>query len=183
MKIHVFILLTLLPWINSFGQEGAIDYDFYNSALKQVEKYDSTCFQLQSKPYACNLSETRFDDYMNNLQGKIDTATLKEIIQNAQVTPSMEFEFDPKLISKETGAKIISPSRIGRLQLNKNVSCPLNKRMFYICSMPVFDNHKNFAVIDFGGGTELLAMLGKKYLFAKTKNGWKLIATFDHWIS
>lgn len=176
-------MLMLLVCFNSFGQEGAIDYDFYNSALQQVYKYDSTYFQLQSKMYKCYLSETRFDDYMNDLQGKIDTATLKEIIQNAHMTPSMELEFNPKFISKETGAKIISPSRIYRLQLNKNVSRPLNKRMFYICSMPVYDNKKNFAVIDFGGGTKLLAMYGKKYLFAKTKNGWKLIATFDHWIS
>jgi len=183
MKIHVIILLTLLPWINSFGQEGAMDYDFYNSALEQVETYDSTYFLLQNKTYRCYLPENRFDDFISDLQGKIDTAALNEIIQNSHIAPVIDFEFDESFISKEIGAKIITSSTIDSLQTNKDFSRPLNKRMFYICSMPVFDNERNFAVIDFGGGTKINAMYGKKYLFAKSKEGWKLIATFDHWTS
>jgi hypothetical protein len=183
MRTLKIIILTLLTSFNSFGQVGVVDYDFFNSAIKQVEKYDTSYFLLQSKSYKCYLPDNQFDLYMKDLKGKIETATLKEIIRNSHSTSAPDFEFDAKLISKESGATLITTATVDSLQMNDNISQPLNKRLFYICSMPVFDNKKTFAVIDFGGGTKILAMQGQKYLFKKTKDGWTLIATFDNWTS
>lgn len=149
----------------------------------QVEKYDTAYFLLQDKSYRCYLPDNQIDSYIRDLKGKIDTTTLKEIIRNSHMPSFTNLEFNEKLISKEIGANIISPSLVDSIQRNEDISQPLNKRLFYICSMPVFDNEQIYAVIDFGGGTRRLAMEGKKYLFKKTKSGWTLIATFDNWTS
>lgn len=183
MRTLKIFILTLLTALNSFGQAGTVDYDFINSALKQVTKYDTIYFQLQSKSYKCYLPDNKLDFYKKELKGKIDTITLNEIILNSHLNIQLDFEFDAELISKENGAHLISPTMVDSLQMNENFSLPLNERMFYICSMPVFDNKRTFAVIDFGGGTKRLAMQGQKYLFKRTTIGWKLIATFDNWSS
>ena len=127
--------------------------------------------------------DNKTEFYIKDLNGKIDNETLKEIIRNSHTTSSNDLEFDAKLISRKIGAKLISPSLVDSMQNKEDISQPLNKRLFYICSMPVFDNKKTYAVIDFGGGTKRLAMQGKKYLFKRTKSEWILIATFDSWIS
>ncbi|MFZ4402045.1 MAG: hypothetical protein ACOYO1_18595 [Bacteroidales bacterium] len=181
-KIKILIL-TLLISFTSFGQVDSVDYNFINSALRQVSKYDNSYFLLQSKSYKCYFSEKLFEFYKKELKGRIDTVTLKEIIRNSNSSSKTNFEFDTKLIAKDIGANIITASTVDSLQMNENKAQPLKTRLFYICSEPVYNNKKTFAVIEFGGGTRRLAMLGKKYLFKKTKNGWKLIATFDNWVS
>ena len=180
--LKIFVL-TLLTAFKCFGQSGTIDYDFINSALKQVNKYDGDYFQLESKGHICYLSNNKFELYKNELKDKIDTLTLKEIFFNSHLNTQLKFEFEAEYISTETGAHLISPTMIDSLQMIGYSSLPMNKRMFYICTMPVFNNKRTFAVIDFSGGTKRNAMQGQKYLFKRTTNGWKLIATFGEWTS
>ncbi len=169
MRVLKVFILTVLTSFNSFGQMSAIDYGFINSALRQVAKYDTSFFLLQDKSYVCHLNDNHFDLYLKELKGQIDSVSLKEIIRNSHATTTTDFKFGGNLIDKGNGAKLISEAMVDSLQREKNFSKTLRKRLFYTCSMPVFDSKKEYAVVDFGGGTKLSEMQGQKYLFAKIK--------------
>lgn len=178
---YIFIFLFTFLSNFTFGQQNNIDYNFVNSALRQVDKYDSTYFLLQRETYNCYLNEDNFERYLNELKGHIKAETLKELIKNSHSETIERIEFDINKLNKDLGFKLVKASRLDSLQRNKDYSIPLNRRKFYICSLPVFSNDKNYAIIEFGGGTARLAMTGRKYLFKKNKNEWRIIATFDNW--
>lgn len=180
---YIFIFLFSFLTHFTFGQQNDIDYNFLNSALRQVHKYDSTYFLLQKEIYNCYLDKEQFKKYFKELNGHINAETLKELILNSHSKITERVEFNSNKLNPNIGCKLINASKIDSLQTNKDYSIPLNRRIFYICSLPVFSNDKNYAVINFGGGTARLAMQGKKYLFKKTKKEWKIIATFDNWTS
>lgn len=181
MKILKISTFALLISIAAIGQTKDIDYNFINWALRQVVVEDSKYFLLHNKIFQCSLNEKYFEKYLKELHGKIDSLTLKELINNCKAAPSNEYEFDVNFIAKNTGANLISSSQVESLERNRDYSRPINERIYYRCTTPAFDNKKVYAIIDFGGGVGSLNMQGQKYLFKKEKNSWQLIGTFDQW--
>jgi len=161
MKNIRLSILTLFVSSALFAQNKGVDNVFLNEAYRQVLKYDSSYFILENRIYTLRLSEDHLSTYYKQLKRKI---SFKLAIQNKAIV-------------------LASSRNIDSMERNWNVSTPINKRLFYISSTPVFDNRKQFAILEFSGGEGLLKMLGRKYLFKKINKEWKLIATFDSWVS
>lgn len=114
-------------------------------------------------------------EYYKTLKGKISRQALTEILQNAKKQyakfNSSNNRFD-KTQFKVPGMKLrlfkYDPSKI---------------RWYYVCSYPVFDNQKQYAVIDLGQARHGLAGRGRKLLLKKVNKKWVVLAWFDEWVS
>jgi len=183
MKFSVlYCILSLLSYCVN-AQISASDYEVINAALSQIRKDDSSFFLLENKTYPCRLRPELENNLPKELKGKIQTAKFNEIVRNSKVKTQPFYIFNSDQIQKGTGIHLISPSRVDSIQRNKDIRVPLNKRTFFICSLPVYDKKKEFAVIDFGGGTAWLEMTGGYYLFKRKGSQWILIGFFGGWSS
>jgi len=188
MKVVKLFLFLILFSNFAFGQISDADYVVINAALKQLHKYDSSYFQLRDKPYQCYLNSQLIKEFPADLSGKIPKATFWEIVKNSKAQKFDEqVLFDSIGIPKQSGAHLISTDSTYRIEhrenSQENIHLPGNRRLFYICSLPVYDKKRKYAVVEFAGGTGSMSMQGAYYVLKCQNNRWILLGSFGLWIS
>ena len=162
----------------SFGQTQE-DYDFINAIIPQLKAPDLLI--IKKETYPCDLvSEIQFKYYYEELHGKIDSLTFRQMFENSAKISALGTRWEQVYLTKKINL-VINLQQVDSLQKANKEN--INVRPFCVMSLPAFSDEKNYAAIDFGYGTSLNKMAGTHYLFKKKRGKWVVIATFGSWAS
>jgi hypothetical protein len=168
-------LRKLLPGcrINTENQEPSIDYSFFNDIIPQVKKYYKNCRQLAERYSQLHLKKSDFAKYFNELNGHIDSIRFSEMIKYSKAQSISTGTFWGEKLKV---IKLISLAKIDSMM--EDSSQTIFKSLFFT-SMPIFDDKKEYAIIELGIAESMSKGQVSKYLFRKINDHWKLTARFD----
>ena len=183
MKKNIIILLFILINTYSFAQD-TTDIKLYNDFLSEIRtELKIDVIQLANRAlHSTKLRyDGQYDTYMKYLQGFIDVETLKEIVENSKLKPKYTSYFfkNPEKIN----AKIIDTNEIKAInKQNKTVISDSTNKYYYI-SLPVYDNNKQYAIVDFSESYSRKNFKGSYYLMKRINDKWRIIKAYNEYDS
>jgi len=183
MKKLLYITgILLISTIPVKGQDTS-DIKLLNDFLFEVAHphiRNSQFIQLAEFTYPCRLHWS-FESYFEQLQNHIDSVTLSQIIRNSLTVILERRKWKDGDFDK---VKLLTREQIDSLQENNRKGIKdLQTSVFYVLTPPIYDDSGSYAVVDFGGGTAVLQMIGSYYLLKKINGKWTILTAFSGWAS